>query len=156
MSANPKTRRNARLASVQALYQMDISSEPVRMVIRQFIDHRFAEQTSSHGPVDQEHFEIIVEGVVKAQKEIDNEVSLHLSKKWSLSRLHKTLRAVMRASTFELLHRPDVPALVIIDEYVAIAREFFEDKEAAFVNGALDRLARKHRASEFGVTASHG
>lgn len=149
----PVRRRAARLAAVQALYQMDLSGEGDKPVIRQFRDHRFGHRGEA-GMVeaDEAFFEDIIQGVVANQIDIDAAISDHLSKSWSLSRLDITLRAIMRAGSYEILRRPDVPALVIIDEYVSIAADFFDaGKEPSFVNGALEKLAKHWRKAEFGL-----
>jgi len=149
----PVRRRAARLAAVQALYQMDMSGEGDKPVIRQFRDHHFG-HLGEAGKVeaDEEFFGDIVEGVVTHQADIDAAISGHLTAKWSLKRLDSTLRAIMRAGSYEIQHRPDVPALVIIDEYVSIASDFFDGgKEPGFVNGALEKLAKHIRKAEFGL-----
>lgn len=157
MSANPKLRRAARLAAVQALYQMDVSGDPSQNVIRQFLNHRFGHaEEANMVEVDEEFFENIVTGVVKFQDDIDKHIIENLSEKWSLKRLDKTLRALLRCGSYEVLRRPDIPALVVIDEYVSVSSEFFAEKEAAFINGALDKIAKNIRAAEFGVTAGNG
>lgn len=146
-------RRAARLAAVQALYQMDMSGEGDKPVIRQFRDHHFGYR-GEPGKVeaDEEFFEALIEGVVAKQHDIDAAIADHLSAKWSLKRLDITLRAIMRAGSFEIMQRPDVPALVVIDEYVSIAADFFDDgKEPSFVNGALEKLAKQIRKAEFGL-----
>ncbi len=153
MSTNSKHRRIARLGAVQALYQMDMSGDGDAPVIRQFIDHRFGEaDEDGNREVDAEFFEDVIQGVVAFQKDIDVAISEHLSAKWSLKRLDTTLRAIMRAASYEILRRPDVPALVIIDEYVSIAADFYDEgKEPGFVNGALEKLAKHVRSAEFGL-----
>ena len=152
--ANPKLRRSARLAAVQALYQMDVASEPSKNVVREFLNHRFGHEDEPGMVVaDEEFFEDIALGVVDRQSDIDTAIAAHLSKKWSLKRLDVTLRAIMRAASYEIMRRPDVPALVIIDEYVSIASDFFDDgKEPGFVNAALEKLAKQVRAAEFGLS----
>ncbi len=153
MTPNSKYRRTARLGAVQALYQMDMSGDGDAPVIRQFIDHRFGEpDEDGNREVDAEFFEDVIQGVVAFQKDIDVAISEHLSEKWSLKRLDTTLRAIMRAASYEILRRPDVPALVIIDEYVSIAADFYDEgKEPGFVNGALEKLAKHTRSAEFGL-----
>ena len=150
-------RHAARLSAVQALYQMDVSQQPSKTVIKEFLDHRFGHEDEP-GMIcaDEDFFEEVVTGVVTRQTVIDEAIAEHLSEKWSLKRLDMTLRAIMRAAAFEITQRPDVPALVIINEYVAITDEFYEGKEPGFVNGALDKLAKQVRAAEFGLTGSHG
>lgn len=152
MSAHPKQRRSARLSAVQALYQMDVGGEPSKAVVNEFLNHRFGHEDEPGMIVaDEPFFEAIILGVVDRQSDIDETISSHLSAKWSLKRLDITLRAIMRAASYELMCRPDVPALVIIDEYVAIAADFFEGGEPAFVNGSLDKIAKKVRSAEFGL-----
>jgi N utilization substance protein B len=141
-----QTRRNARMGAVQALYQMDVGGAVSGAVIDEFKEHRFDE-----GAADEVFFQEIVEGVVAFQDDIDKTISEHLSETWSLKRLDMTLRAIMRTGAFEMMRRPDVPALVVIDEYVSIAAAFFDDKQPAFVNGALEKIAKKVRAAEFGL-----
>ncbi len=157
---HPKLRRAARLGAVQALYQMDISGEGVNSVVEQFVAHRFGPTDNDEtSQADEVFFEDLVKGVVREQARIDSEIAAHLNEKWSLNRIDKTLRALMRSAGYEIIFRPDIPALVIIDEYVALAGEFFDGKEPGFVNGALDKLAKKIRSAEFGLTgtpAGHG
>ena len=154
--ANPKLRRVSRISAVQALYQMDVSGEPHKTVVKEFLDHRFG-HSDQPGMVkaDETYFEDIMTGVVTNQSDIDSAISKNLSEKWPLRRLDATLRALLRSATYELQKRPDVPALVIINEYMAIATEFFSGKEPGMVNGVLDKIAKTARAAEFGLTASH-
>ena len=163
MSKGPhaKHRRAARLGAVQALYQMDVGGTLSTSVVKEFIEHRFGlEGEEGYIAADEEFFSDIVEGVVKYQEDVDKSISDNLSVKWTLKRLDLTLRAIMRCAGYEILRRPDVPALVIIDQYVSIAADFFEGKEPGFVNGALDKMAKAVRAAEFGMiggpSASHG
>jgi len=144
-----KRRSGARMAAVQALYQMDISAAPVETVISEFSNFRLNSED-----VDQALFEDILKGVIQFQDVIDTDIALQLSEKWSIKRLDMTLRAIMRAGCYELSRRPDIPALVIIDEYVSVAADFFEQSEPAFVNGTLDKYAKKIRAAEFGLTGT--
>lgn len=163
MSKGPhsKLRRAARLGAVQALYQMDVGGTLSTSVVKEFIEHRFGhEGETDYVAADEDFFADLVEGVVKFQDSVDKSISDNLSAKWTLKRLDLTLRAIMRCAGYEILRRPDVPALVIIDQYVSIAADFFEDKEPGFVNGALDKMAKAVRAAEFGMiggpSASHG
>ncbi len=145
-------RRAGRLNAVQALYQMDVGGMQSNTVIREFLNHRFGQdQDADIIDVDTEFFEDVVKGVVAFQTDIDTEISLHLSKKWNLKRLDKTLRAIIRAAVYEIMRRPDVPALVIIDQYVSISSDFFDAKESGFINGILEKIAKKIRAAEFGL-----
>lgn len=154
--ANPKLRRVSRISAVQALYQMDVSGAPHKSVAKEFLDHRFG-YSDEPGMVnaDEPYFEDILNGVVANQDKIDAAISDRLTDKWPLRRLDATLRALLRAATYEIQSRPDVPALVIINEYMAIATDFFSGKEPGIVNGVLDKIAKHMRAAEFGLTASH-
>lgn len=154
--ANPKLRRVSRRSAVQALYQMDVSGAPHKTVIKEFLDHRFGyEDEPGMVRADEPYFEDIMNGVVTNQTRIDQAIDGRLSEKWPLRRLDATLRALLRSATYEIQSRPDVPALVIINEYMAIATEFFSGKEPGIVNGVLDKIAKDSRAAEFGLTASH-
>lgn len=154
--ANPKLRRVSRTSAVQALYQMDVSGAPHKTVVKEFLDHRFGyEDEPGMVRADEPYFEDIVNGVVRDQAKIDETIISRLSEKWPLRRLDATLRALLRSATYEIQSRPDVPALVIINEYMSIATEFFSGKEPGIVNGVLDKIAKDTRAAEFGLTASH-
>ena len=139
------SRRSARLAAVQALYQMELAGAGAEEVAEEFVAHRFEEET------DQEFFRAIVAGVPDHQAEIDKAIAACLSENWTLARVDSILRAILRAASFELVARRDVPAKAVIDEYVGIAHDFFSGDEPGFVNAALDRMARRKRAKEFGL-----
>lgn len=154
MEITPHTQKRywARLSAVQALYQMEAAEKPSKLVVAEFVGHRFGHEDEPGMVVaDEAFFEEIIDGVVTFQTEIDENIRLFLSKKWTLKRLDMTLRAILRAGIFELLRRPDVPALVVIDEYVTIAAGFFDEKERGFVNALLERAAKSIRAHEFGL-----
>ena len=154
--ANPKLRRVSRVSAVQALYQMDVSGAPHKTVVKEFLDHRFGhEDEPGMVHADEPYLEDIMTGVVANQAKIDSAIAERLSEKWPLRRLDATLRALLRSATYEIQSRPDVPALVIINEYMAIATEFFLGKEPGMVNGVLDKIAKETRAAEFGLTPSH-
>jgi N utilization substance protein B len=139
-----RTRRSAaRLAAVQALYQVDLTSGEPATVIAEFRKHRLAANA------DRDFFGEIVDGVSARRDEIDGLLTPLLAEGWALPRLETVLRAILRAGAFELVARGDVPARVVIDEYVNVARAFFSDKEPGVVNGILDRLARQRRGDEF-------
>jgi transcription antitermination protein NusB len=116
-------------------------------VAEEFVEHRFAEANSP----DEAFFRAIVEGVPQHQVEIDTAIAKCLSEKWTLARVDSILRAILRAAAFELIGRRDVPAKVVIDEYVGVAHDFFAGDEPGFVNAALDVMARRKRAAEFGL-----
>jgi len=145
-------RRAARLAAVQAIYQMELTGAGAESVADEFIAHRFGHEAeiSPAGEPDEEFFTSIVRGVPHHQVEIDRAVAGSLAADWKLQRIDSILRAILRAACFELIARRDVPAKVVIDEYVELAHAFFSGDEPAFVNAVLDRLARAKRAGEFG------
>lgn len=143
------SRSVARLAAVQALYQMEVSSIGVEHVIREFTDHRFDRDIEgvTLASADEAFFAELVRGVVADQAKIDAAIARRLAKGWRLERLDATVRAILRAGTYELISRPDVPTEVAIDEYVEVAKSFFEGTEPGFVNGALDAVAKDARAA---------
>jgi len=147
MSTDAAARRASRLAAVQALYQMELAGAGAEEVADEFIAHRFEEFSATQPDAD--FFSAIVMGVPVHQVEIDRVIAACLSENWTMSRIDSILRAILRGGAFELIARRDVPAKVVIDEYVAIAREFFSGDEPGFINAALDNIARRKRAKEF-------
>ena len=145
-----RLRRTARLSAVQALYQMELSGQGASRVVREFRDHRFgaAGEADHLVEADEAYFEELVAGVVERQAEIDPAIDGVLAENWRMERLDATVRAILRCGGYELMGRDDVPARVVIDEYVDIAHAFFESAEPKFVNGALDNLARSARPGE--------
>ena len=154
MSSPPKQARSvARLAAVQALYQMEVSAAGAETVIREFSEHRFdralpgeSGEDMTLAQADEVFFADLVRGVVKHQKAIDSAVVKRLATGWKLDRLDATVRAILRAGAYELSKRADVPTEVVIDEYVELAKSFFEGPEPGFVNGALDAVAQDVRS----------
>lgn len=151
-SAEHRSRTAARLAAVQALFQMDAAGAGVESVIREFIDHRLdgeIEGAPLH-EADADFFADVTRGVVSSQRRIDPYIERQLAKNWTLARLDATARAILRAGLFELIMRADVPYRVVIDEYVEIAKAFFgEGDEPRFVNAVLDAAARDARPDEY-------
>lgn len=146
---NPRQGRSvARLAVVQALYQMEVSGAGVEAVIREFSDHRFDRDVEGFAlaGADEAFFAELLRGVVQTQGRIDKAVVKRLAQGWRLERLDATVRAILRAGAYELAERPDVPAEVVINEYVELAKSFFEGPEPGFVNGALDGVSQDVRA----------
>ncbi|MBP1843557.1 N utilization substance protein B [Rhizobium petrolearium] len=137
----------ARLAAVQALYQMDIGGTGVLEVVAEYEAHRLGQELDgeTYLKADASWFRSIVSGVVRDQTKIDPLIRSSLQEDWPLSRLDSTLRAILRAGTFEILERKDVPVAVIVTEYVEIARAFFEEDEPRIVNAVLDRIAKQAR-----------
>jgi len=145
------SRRAARLAAVQALYQMDATRIPLEDVIAEFGTYRFGlrdglgDQAKDEVPVspDEAYFADLLRGVVREQERIDGLIATHLPQGWRLSRLDTTLLAILRAGTYELIAREDVPFKVSINEYVEVTHAFFSGEEPGLVNGILDRLAHE-------------
>jgi N utilization substance protein B len=144
-----QARSVARLAAVQALYQMEAAGAGVETVIREFSDHRFDRDLEGGrlAPADEAFFAALVRGVVADQSAVDKAVTRRLAANWRLERIDATARSILRAGAFELMRRTDVPSEVAIDEYVEIAKSFFEGPEPGFINAALDAIARDERAA---------
>jgi len=137
----------ARLAAVQALYQMDIGGTGVLEVVAEYEAFRLGQEVDgeTYLKADAAWFRSIVAGVVRDQTKIDPLIKSALQDDWALSRLDSTVRAILRAGTFEILERKDVPVPVIVTEYVEIARAFFAEDEPKLVNAVLDRIAKQMR-----------
>ncbi len=141
----------ARLAAVQALYQMDVGGGGLQSVVAEFEAHRLGSEIEGDAmrPADAGFFRQVVGGVVEQQKVIDPAIHTALPDTWPLSRIDLTLRAILRCGVFELQQKPDIPARVIINEYLDISRAFFEDEEPGLVNAVLDSIARSARPNDF-------
>lgn len=160
MSAAPKPREArpanqrgaARLAAVQALYQMELGGQTLPDVLAEFEAHRLGKEMDGdqYRDADAAYFRDIVGGVVEHQRELDPSVDAALLNGWPLARIDATLRAILRSGAFELGHRSDVPARVIITEYVDVANAFYEGEVPKMVNAVLDTLAKRLRPAEFG------
>jgi N utilization substance protein B len=146
----------ARLAAVQALYQMDIASTPLNDILTEFESHWLGREVegSQYLPAEAAFFREIVEGVVAAQRRLDPMIDRALASGWPLKRIETVLRAVLRAGAYELDHRRDVPARVVVSEYVDVANAFLDRDETGMVNAVLDALARLLRDGEFDPPAS--
>ena len=150
-SPRPANQRGAaRLAAVQALYQMDVGRQSLEETLSQFSAHMLGREVEGEQylPADADFFRQIVSGVIKSQLDIDPTIDNALSNDWPVGRIDATLRAILRAAAFELLRRRDIPAGVVITEYVDIAKAFYEDDAPALVNGVLDTIARQVANSE--------
>jgi N utilization substance protein B len=148
MSGSARQARSvARLAAVQALYQMETAGAGAEAVIREFSDHRFDRDIEGVrlAHADESFFGALVRGVVAEQAAVDAAVRRRLASGWRLDRIDATARSILRAGAYELIRRRDVPAEVAIDEYVEIAKSFFEGPEPGFINAALDAIARDER-----------
>jgi transcription antitermination protein NusB len=150
---SPKPRSLSRLAAVQALYQMDIAATDLNDVIEEF-HTRFTERPDSEtgdslAGADATFFAEILRGVVRRQRDIDPMIDTQLATGWRLVRVDSILRAILRGGAFELMERTDVPARVVINEYINIGHAFFSDEEPKVINGVLDRIAHQLRPKDF-------
>ena len=141
----------ARLAAVQALYQMDLAATPLNETLAQFESHWIGREVEGdeYLPAEAAYFRDVVRGVVDEQRRLDPMIDAALQKGWPLKRIETVLRAILRAGAYELDRKPDVPARVVVTEYVDVANAFVDREETGMVNAVLDQLARQLRASEF-------
>ena len=154
--ARGEKRAAARLAAVQALYQMDVAGTGKHEILAQFESHWIGQEVEGdqYQPADLKLFRDIVGGVLSAQRELDVMVDDALRTGWPLTRIETVLRAILRAGAYELQRRRDVPARVVISEYADIGGAFFEREEVGMVNGVLDALAHQLRGPEFEARAA--
>jgi transcription antitermination protein NusB len=148
--AKPAERSAARLAAVQALYQMDVAGKGVVDALAEFEAFWIGREVEgiSFKPAENAFFRDLLAGVVREQRAIDGKVDAALSHGWPLKRIEAVLRAILRAGGYELLYRKDVPARVVISEYVDIAHSFYAEDEPGLVNAVLDTVARDVRGDE--------
>ena len=148
--ANPasQARSAARLAAVQALYQHQMEGTVVTRLLDEFHQHRIGQEIEGeeYAEADVAFFDDVVRGTIARRDEIDVALSTRLAEGWSLARLDRTMLQILRAGTYELMARPDVPRAAAISEYVDVAKAFFDDREAKFVNGVLDAVAKDVRS----------
>ena len=142
----------ARLAAVQALYQMDLAGAGLNEIMAEFESHWLGGEVEGvqYLPAEAAYFRDIVGGVVREQKTLDLQIDAALERGWPLKRIETVLRAVLRAGAYELAQRADIPARVIVSEYVDVANAFVDRTETGMVNAVLDQLARAARPVEFG------
>jgi N utilization substance protein B len=140
----------ARLAAVQALYQMDLAGTGVNEIMAEFESHWLGGEVegAKYLPAEAAYFRDIVSGVVREQMSLDPKIDAVLTRGWPLKRIEAVLRAVLRAGAYELACRNDVPARVVMSEYVDVASAFVDKEETGMVNAVLDQLARQFRAAE--------
>lgn len=144
-TVRPANQRGAaRLAAVQALYQMDVGRQTLEETLPQFSALHLGREIEGEKylPADADFFRQIVNGVIRSQLDIDPMIDRALTAGWPIGRIDATLRAILRAGAFELLRRQDIPSGVVISEYVDIAKAFYEDDASAMVNAVLDSIAR--------------
>lgn len=132
---------------MQALYQLEMRGETVPKLLNEFHKHRLGQEIegAEYLAADEPFFDDVVAGVAARQAELDELIGAGLAQGWTLNRLDRPMRALLRAAVYELLARADVPAATVINEYVDVAHAFHEEKEAKFVNGLLDAVARRVR-----------
>lgn len=146
--ARSQARAASRLAAVQALYQHDMEGTAITALLHEFHQHRLGAtiEDAEYAEAEVDFFDDVVKGTAARIDEIDAAITAKLSTGWTLPRLDKSMRAILRAGTYELLARKDVPVGTVITEYVDVAHAFFDKREAGFVNGLLDAIAKEVRA----------
>jgi transcription antitermination protein NusB len=146
-----KARSAARLGAVQTLVQMELGGHGVDEAVRDYLDHTSGAEIDgvTYAEADARMFDSIVRGAVEHQVAVDGALDRCLPEEWPLHRLDSVLRSILRCAAFEILYRADVPARVVMNEYIDVARAFFEGVETGMANGVMDRLARSARPAEF-------
>ena len=147
MSKKPRSqaRSAARLGAVQALYQQQMEKTATARLLDEFHQHRLGQviEDDEYADADVAFFDDVVRGVDARRGEIDDLLTARLAEGWTLARMDKTMLQILRAGTYELLARQDIPKAAAINEYVDVAKAFFDDREAKFVNGVLDAVAKE-------------
>ncbi len=146
-------RSAARLAASQALYQMEVTEKGLNDILAEFEAHWIGQEIEgdAYNPAEIAFFRDVVSGVLRDQAPIDRGLDATLAKGWPLRRVEALMRAILRAAFYELRSRPDVPARVVVTEYVDIAAAFFGPEECGMINAVLDTLARENRPAEFAL-----
>ena len=136
---------------MQALYQMDIAGTGLNEILAEFESHWIGREVEGNQylPAEAAFFRDVVGGVVREQRKLDPLIDAALERSWPLKRIEAILRAVLRAGAYELDHRRDVPARVVVTEYVDVADAFVDRDETGMANAVLDQLARDMRIAEF-------
>ncbi len=147
MNDKSRSRSAARLAAVQALYQHTMEKTPIAQLLHEFHMHRLGAEIEDdqYADADVSFFDDIVKGTTARLEEIDGLIEARLAEGWSLGRIDRTLHQILRAGTYELLARPDVPVGSVINEYLDVAHAFFDSKDTRFANGLLDGIAKDVR-----------
>lgn len=147
--ARSTARSAARLAAVQALYQHDMEATPVAQLLHEFHQHRLGTtideeefDAAEYAEAEVDFFDDLTRGTIARLADVDAAIASKLTAKWSMERLDKAMKAVLRVGAYELIARPDVPASAAISEYVDVAKAFHDQKDAGFVNGLLDAVAK--------------
>jgi N utilization substance protein B len=148
VSNRSRSRSAARLAAVQALYQQDMEGTPLPQLLKEFHDHRLGAtiEEAEYHEAERDFFDDIVTGAIARQADTDSAISAKLAVGWSIDRLDRPMRAILRAGAYELIARPDVPVGSVISEYLDVAHAFYDKRESGFVNGLLDSIAKDVRS----------
>ncbi|WAC24841.1 transcription antitermination factor NusB [Blastomonas sp. SL216] len=148
MNDKSRSRSAARLAAVQALYQHTMEKTPIAQLLHEFHMHRLGAEIEDdqYAEADVGFFDDVVKGTTARLEEIDGLIEARLAEGWSLGRIDRTLHQILRAGTYELLARPDVPVGSVINEYLDVAHAFFDSKDTRFANGLLDGIAKDVRS----------
>jgi N utilization substance protein B len=148
VSNRSRSRSAARLAAVQALYQQDMEGTPLPQLLKEFHDHRLGAtiEEAEYHEAERDFFDDIVTGAIARRTDTDSAISSKLAAGWSLERLDRPMRAILRAGAYELIARPDVPVGSVISEYLDVAHAFYDKRESGFVNGLLDSIAKDVRS----------
>lgn len=146
-ASRTKARAAARLAAVQALYQQEMEGTAIPQLLHEFHHHRLGATIEGveYADAEVDFFDDLVSGVTARRAELDERIAAKLSADWKLERLDRPMRALLRAGAYELVARPDVPTGAVISEYVDVAHAFYDRREAGFVNGLLDAVAKEVR-----------
>jgi N utilization substance protein B len=148
--ARSRSRSAARLAAVQALYQQEMEGTPLPRLLHEFHEHRLGAtiEDARYHDAERDFFDDIVSGADGRREEIDALIAERLAAGWTLDRLDRPMRAILRAGAYELIARPDVPVGSVISEYVDVAHAFYDKRESGFVNGLLDAIAKEARSAQ--------
>ena len=143
-----RSRSAARLAAVQALYQQEMEGTPLARLLHEFHEHRLGAtiEDEQYHEAERDFFDDLVTGAEARRDDIDGLISGRLAEGWTLERLDRPMRAILRAGAYELIARPDVPVASVISEYVDVAHAFYDKRESGFVNGLLDAIAKEARS----------
>lgn len=141
------SRSAARLAAVQALYQQEMEGTPTARLLHEFHDHRLGAtiEGETYAEAEVSFFDDLVSGTLERRDEIDAMIADRLAEGWSLERLDKPMKAILRVGAYELLARKDVPVATVINEYLDVAEAFYDRREKGFINGLLDAIAKSAR-----------
>ena len=150
MNKRAQSRSAARLAAVQALYQHEMEGTPVAQLVHEFHQHRIGAiiEDAEYADADVPFFDDIVKGALARADEVDAAITARLASGWTMDRLDRTMKAILRAGAYELIARGDVPVGAVVSEYVDVAKAFFDGREAGFANGLLDAIGKDVRSSD--------